>query len=152
MSQTNWFRMESAYIRLFILSLGIICSTATATFPQHYDCQPRVTNLELVTRGLPHTFYDQAKESIHALFPKHTILAERRTAHIGQVDYAMLAYQETPGDTVRIIALAVHWESRSAWNLESECSPDDWTVGFLNTMETLAALPDSQSSRDGITH
>jgi hypothetical protein len=139
-------------MRLFILSLGIICSAVAVSFGQHYDCQPRITAHEPVTHGLPYTFYDQATESIHALFPKHTILIARRTAHIGQVDYAMLAYQETPEDTVHIIALAVYWENRSAWNLDADCSPDSWPEGLLHTMEILADLPNSASSRDRPSH
>jgi hypothetical protein len=123
----------------------LACAAASAdpavADAQDSTCTPRVTRRTTINRTLPHALYDQAMESLRAMHPDRRVLAARRVSRIGQVEYTLLAYQRTPTDSVRIVALAVHWESNAGWDLDVACAEPGWTQGLLSVMEALAALP-----------
>jgi hypothetical protein len=94
-----------------------------------------------LSRGLPQSFYDQALASIAALYPGHELLLGRRAGMLGQMEYALVVYRETPqADSVHIEASAVNRSSARAWSVEATCRATDQAQGLVSTLETLANL------------
>lgn len=107
-------------MRILLISI-ILLITTFYIFGQQDECSPKVGSRESISRWLPQAFYDQAEESIQAIYPKHKIIIARRDSVIEKVEFALLVYQEIPEDTVHIVALAVYWKGRKAWDLEAAC-------------------------------
>jgi hypothetical protein len=126
-----------------IAVLGLILLLGALPDSAHgQECRPSVLRRAEVSRNLPYVLHDQATESLRALAPAHRILVSRRTATIGRVEYALVAYQETSTtDSVRIIALAVDWSGPASWDLSATCEAGAFPDGLLNTMTALARLP-----------
>lgn len=57
------------------------------------DCRPRAAERSPASRSGSTNFYDQASDSIAALYPGHRLLAERRAGTLGSVEYSLIAYQ-----------------------------------------------------------
>ena len=107
-----------------------------------------VSNTEY-SRILPHAFYDQAISSLPHLFPKHVLLASRRSGVLGEVVYAMVCFKETQAsERVVIQAVAVHRDR--AWNLEviAPSSYGDTLVLVLEQIEKLPSNSALQGTRD----
>jgi len=90
------------------------------------------------SRILPHAFYDQALSSLPHLFPKHVMLASRRSGSLGKVVYALVCFKETQAsDQVVIQGVAVHGDR--AWNLEAS-APASYGDTLLQVLEQIAKL------------
>jgi hypothetical protein len=97
------------------------------------------------SRILPHAFYDQALASLKSLFPKHVLLAARRAGVIGEVQYALVCFKETPSsERVVIEASAVHRDH--AWNLEA-IAPPAFGDTLVQVLEQIALLPSTRSAQ-----
>jgi hypothetical protein len=103
-------------------------------------CRRAVTERSPPIRSGTANYYDQGRDSIAALHPHHRLLAERRTGLFGRVEYSLLAYQPDPSALVSISALAVDWEARRTWSIESSCRVDAWAGGLVDTIAALGAL------------
>jgi hypothetical protein len=104
-------------------------------------CRPAVAERSSPTRTATTAFYDQGRDSIAALHPRHRLLAERRSGTIGRVEYSLIAYQPEMTAPVSISILAVDWEARRAWSIETSCRPGDWAGGLVDAIATAGALP-----------
>jgi hypothetical protein len=105
-------------------------------------CRPVVKESSAPGRTATASYYDQGRDSIVALHPRHRLLAERRSGQIGRVEYSLLAYQPQPSSSpVTISALAVDWEARRSWWIESACSAAAWPTGLIDFLATLGGLP-----------
>jgi hypothetical protein len=126
---TEWFALAT----LFLASSQPPAARET--------CRPAVTERSLPSRSGTANYYDQGRDSIAALHPLHRLLAERRIGQFGRVEYSLLAYQPEPAAVVSISSLAVDWEARRAWSIESSCGVDAWVGGLIDTIAALGALP-----------
>lgn len=92
------------------------------------------------SRILPHAFYDQALSSLPHLFPKHVLLASRRSGALGEVVYALVCFKETQSsDQVVIQGVAVH--RNQAWNLEAIASSSSYGDTVMQVLEQIGKLP-----------
>jgi hypothetical protein len=105
------------------------------------DCRPSVLERSSPTRSETENYYDQGRASIAVIYPRHRLLAERRAGQFGAVQYALLAYQPESSAVVSIRALAVDWQARRAWSIESACAVDVWAGGLISTLVALGGLP-----------
>jgi hypothetical protein len=112
------------------------------------DCRPAVLERSPPTRGVTENYYDQGRDSIAAIYPRHRLLAERRGGVFGRVEYSLLAYQPSARAPVSITAIAVDWQNRRAWSIDSSCVVDAWAGGLIDTLSALAgrAGPDRPSA------
>jgi hypothetical protein len=104
------------------------------------DCRPAVLERSPPTRGLTERYYDQGRDSIDAIYPRHRLLAERRVGLFGRVEYSLLAYQPAERAPVSITAIAVDWKNRRAWSIDSSCVFDAWAGGLIDALAALAGL------------
>ncbi|MGB2714274.1 MAG: hypothetical protein WBC51_08865 [Vicinamibacterales bacterium] len=102
------------------------------------DCRPAVLERSPPTRGVTENYYDQGRDSIAAIHPRHRLLAERRAGLFGRVEYSLLAYQPAARAPVSITAIAVDWQSRRAWSIDSSCVLDAWAGGLIDTLAAVA--------------
>jgi hypothetical protein len=124
-------------LALLLIAAGIRPSPPIGPAP----CRPAVTPRRDISRGLPESFYDQGRASLPAMYPRHRLLAERRDGRIGNVQYALLAFQTAPEDSVTLQAVAVDWTRRNrAWDLDARCPADEWSGGLIAMLEAIAAL------------
>jgi hypothetical protein len=86
-------------------------------------------------------YFDRSRPS-PTIRPNH-VLAHRRRATAGSVEYSLLVHQPAPLGVVTLSAFAVHPESRRTWFLTSRCPFDEWLSGLTTMMEALRALPAS---------
>jgi len=128
--------LRSILVAVSLLAASI--TEAASDIPLESGSILRISDAE-VSRVLPHAFYDQAMASLPQLYPKHVLLAARRSGRLGDVRYALVCYKETPAsERVIIQAMAVH--EGQAWSLEAIAS-----VLYENTLievlEQIARLP-----------
>ena len=102
------------------------------------DCRPAVLERSPPTRGVTENYYDQGRDSIGAIHPGHRLLAERRAGRIGRVEYSLLAYQPAAPAPVSINAIAVDWQNRRAWSINTSCLVHAWAGGLIDTLAALA--------------
>ena len=115
------------------------------------DCRPAVLERSPPTRGLTERYYDQGRDSIDAMYPRHRLLAERRAGLFGPVEYSLLAYQPAERAPVSINAIAVDWKNSRAWSMDSSCVFDAWAGGLIDTLAALAGRADPpQASADAV--
>jgi uncharacterized protein len=96
------------------------------------------------SRFLPHAFYDQAIASLPHVYPKHVLLASRRTGELGEVRYALVCFKESPeSERVTIQAVAVH--GRQAWRFETY-APLSYEDTLVEVLEQISKLPARTSS------
>lgn len=105
------------------------------------NCRPAVLERSTPTRNVTANYYEQGRDSIAAIYPRHRLLAERRAGLVGRVEYSLLAYQPEASARVAISAFAVDWQARRAWSIESSCVVDAWADGLIDTLMALAGLP-----------
>jgi hypothetical protein len=104
-------------------------------------CTPHV-QARPISRNLPHALHDQALESLKILYPQHQLLVARRSAVLGPVEYALVAYRQTLGaDTIQIAATAVVLSSAQAWSVDATCTTGQLPEALVSMMEILANLP-----------
>jgi hypothetical protein len=104
-------------------------------------CRPAVVERESPVRNAIDGYDVQGRDSIVAIHPRHRLLAERRAGRLGRVEYSLLAYQPEASAPVSTGALAVDWQARRGWSIESSCDIGAWAGGLPGTMVALAALP-----------
>ncbi len=73
------------------------------------------------------------------LFPKHVLLAGRRSGVLGEVVYALLCYRETPSSEQVIIQAVAVFKDR-AWTLNA-ISPLAYGDTLLQVLEHIGKLP-----------
>ena len=131
--------MRSLWVLIFAVSL-VAQDRQGSPSTQSAPCEPTVTPRQ-VWRGLPQAFYDQGRESVPAMYPRHRFLADRRDGRIGNVEYSLLAFQVTPEDSVTLEAVAVEWQRGDrGWDLKATYPIDKWSGGLIAMLEALAAL------------
>jgi hypothetical protein len=94
------------------------------------------------SRVLPHTFVDQALESIPHTSPGAQVLVSRRTGRLGAIDYGLIVYRPSPtADSVLIEGVAVDvGATPQAWDFATTCSLGSWPEGLLRTLEAVSQL------------
>ena len=112
------------------------------------ECRPIFTSASSPSRSATAVYYDQARDSIAALYPRHRLLAERRSGQFGRIEYSLVAYQSNPTEPVTISLLAVDWEARRSWSLESSCSAGAWPGGLIEAIVALGTLPGQTTTSD----
>jgi hypothetical protein len=91
------------------------------------------------SRVLPHAFHDQAIASLPQIFPKHVLLASRRSGVFGEVFYALVCFKETQAsEPVIIQAVAVHRDQ--AWTLDA-IAPPSFGDTLMQVLEQIGKLP-----------
>lgn len=126
----------------FALATALLLSGQPAA---RLECRPAVIEIASPGRTATANYYDQGRDSIAVLHPRHRLLAERRAGQFGRIEYSLLAYQAEPAGPVTIGAFAVDWEARRSWSIESSCRAAGWTGGLVDAMAALGALPNQQS-------
>ncbi len=104
----------------------------------------RITEIEY-SRILPQSFYDQALSSLPHLFPKHTMLAARRSGNLGKVNYALVCYRDTPSSQRVAIQAVATYEGR-AWRLETT-SASSYADTLLQVLEQISKLPSYKAAQ-----
>jgi hypothetical protein len=122
-----------------LLAATLLASSQQAT--ARGECRPLVTNASSPSRSATAVYYEQARDSIAALYPRHRLLAERRSGQFGRIEYSLVAYQSDPTEPVTISLLAVDWEARRSWSLESSCRVGAWPGGLIEAIVALGTLP-----------
>jgi hypothetical protein len=131
--------MRPAMLRLRFI-LGLISAVVPQTARAQGACIPQV-QARPAFRNLPSLFHDQALESLRTLYPLHEVLVARRTATLGQVEYGLVVYRETPSaDSVHIGAVAVAHSGNHAWDLDATCPTAQLPDALVSTMEALTNL------------
>jgi hypothetical protein len=131
--------MLNAFALIIVAALAVAETQSPKPQPPT-SCEPTVTVHQNLSRGLPAAFYDQGRESISTIFPKHRLLADRREGRIANINYSLLVFQPVPGEPVKLQALAVDWTRLRAWDLDAACSADRWTDGLIAVLEAIAAI------------
>jgi hypothetical protein len=90
-------------------------------------------------RTLPHVFHDQATSSLPHVFPRHVLLASRRSGVLGDVVYALVCFKETPSSE-RVVIQAVAVRGDRAWNLEA-IAPLRYGDTLVQVLEQIQMLP-----------
>ena len=125
-------------ILMGVLLLAAPITEAARDIPLESGSVLRISDAE-VSRILPHAFYDQAMASLPHLYPKHVLLAARRSGRFGDVRYALVCYKETAAsERVIIRAMAVH--ASQAWSLEAIASAS-YENTLIEVLEQIARLP-----------
>jgi hypothetical protein len=109
-------------------------------------CRPAVTEGSAPSRNATTNYYDQGRESISALHPRHRLVAERRSGQLGRVEYSLLAYQPEPSGAITTSAIAVDWDARRSWSIESSCGVAAWANGLIAVVAAVGALPGQKLS------
>lgn len=102
------------------------------------DCRPAVLERSPPTPRGTLNYYDQGRDSIGAISPGHRLVAERRGGLFGRVEYSLLAYQAAARAPVSITAMAIDWQNRRAWTIDSSCLGDAWIGGLIDTLAAVA--------------
>ena len=129
-----------------VLATTLLASSQQAAAPG--ACRPILTNASSPSRSATAVYYDQARDSIAALYPRHRLLAERRSRQFGRIEYSLVAYQSDPTEPVTISLLAVDWEAQHSWSLEGLCSAGAWPGGLIEAMVALGTLPGQTTTSD----
>ena len=90
-------------------------------------------------RGLPHTFHDQAVESLSALHPDLAFLDSVRLAWAGGVSYALVSWQRSGADEM-LQAQAVAVRGARAWSFDVETTPAAYPVARAELLRRIEAL------------
>lgn len=91
------------------------------------------------SRALPHAFFDQAMSSLPLLYPRHQLLASRRTGVFGEIIYALVCYKETPSSEHAVLQAVAVFKDR-AWNLNA-ISPLSYGDTLVEVLEHIGKLP-----------
>lgn len=131
--------MRQATLR-FGCVFGLLSAVAPGSAHAQGVCIPQVQARPAI-RNLPSLFHDQALESLRTLYPRHEVIVARRTATLGQVEYALVVYREAPSaDSVHIGAVAVTRSGNRAWDLDATCPVAQLPDALISTMEALTNL------------
>jgi hypothetical protein len=122
------------------LVIATVVLTSTQQPARGVDCRPAVLERSPPTRRVIENYYDQGRDSIAAMYPRHRLLAERRAGLLGALEYSLLAYRPAARAPVSISAIAVDWQNRRAWSIESSCVVDAWAAGLIDTLAAVAGL------------
>ena len=88
---------------------------------------------------MPSLYVDQALESIPRLYPKYALIAQRRSADIGEVLYSLLEFKKDAAvDAVTIEGAAVF--GPDAWVFTATCASTNAIDGLATTPERVGAL------------
>jgi hypothetical protein len=98
------------------------------------------------SRILPHTFYDQAISSLPHLFPTHVLLAGRRSGVLGDVEYALVCFKETPASEQAVFrGIAVQGDR--AWHFEATAPASAFGVTLMQILEQIEKLSSGPGAR-----
>ena len=100
--------------------------------------------LEEVTpsRIMPYTFYDQAMESIPAMYPKGQIIAKRRMGQFGEKNklfYSLVAYTIREETKVVIIGGNIIFEKK-AWSYSAQVPLESYSNYLVLILEHIARM------------
>ena len=136
--------MKVALIALATSTLTLV-SLSSAQTPVNTSCKPVFARAEY-HRGLPWTFVDQGLESMPQLYPRHQLLAHRRSSQLGEVTFSLLVYKKDvikPEVTIEGMALTEPPQDLKAWHFATRCPTEGMTDGLLTTLEEIAKLSGS---------
>src|SRR4029450_508756 len=93
------------------------------------SCEP-VFKTTQYSRGVPYAFVDQGLDSLPHVYPKHTLLAQRRYSELGGVRYSLLVYShDASKPDVTVEGEAVH--NTQAWFFSAHCSVENLPEGIV---------------------
>ncbi len=91
-------------------------------------------------KGLPHSSYDQAMNSIPALYPQHEILIKRRYGKLGPVIYSLVCYRDDKrSDKFIVNGAAIHGEK--AWTFDVEAPAESFHDTLVLILEAISRFP-----------
>jgi hypothetical protein len=92
-----------------------------------------------VHRTLPHSFHDQAVESVRALYPDGEILAAERLGRADAIQYALVSYtRERDSGFVNVDCVAT--DSRRAYRLSLVAERDRYGEAIAAVMQVMSGL------------
>lgn len=98
-------------------------------------------------RGLPHSYYDQAMESIKHLYPENDVLLGRRFGSLGEAVYSLVCYKQSKtSSNVMVTGMLVL--DKMTWHFGGEVSAENFTDSLVLILEAISKLP----QRSAVVH
>ncbi|MFZ0487033.1 MAG: hypothetical protein WAL83_08545 [Arenicellales bacterium] len=91
-------------------------------------------------RGIPYSYYDQAMESIATLYPDYVLILKRRVGTLGNAQYSIVCYKESPNRTRVRIGGSVAG-AKKAWSFAAEVPEQAFNESLVLALETISNLP-----------
>ncbi|TAJ80348.1 hypothetical protein EPO44_18630 [bacterium] len=91
-------------------------------------------------RWLPHSYFDQAIDSLHALHPDLQLLAVRRVGQLGNILYSLVCYKESRGSREVVVTGAAVTKAQ-AWRFDVRHETNAHVELLLEVLEAVAKLP-----------
>lgn len=90
-------------------------------------------------RGAPHSYYDQATESIRQLYPGNQVLVSRRVGRLGDAMYSLVCYKER-GTSEHVVVGGMVTSGRKSWLFSGETTEGQFVDTLVLVLETISRL------------
>lgn len=90
-------------------------------------------------RRVPHSYYDQAMESIKHLYPENDVLVARRFGTLGEAAYSLVCYKQSKGSS-KVIVGGMLVVGRMSWHFSGEVPAERFNDSLILILEAISKL------------
>jgi hypothetical protein len=128
---------------LMLFSISFACGA------EGIDCPPQFIDAGQYSRNTPNVYVDQAMESLPNLHPGFVLMVLKREGRVGDIDYSLLAYKESPSTNMVTIEGLASYEQNKTWMFSLLVDSNKTAEAMLCILEHVSALPsNSRFKRD----
>ena len=96
-------------------------------------------------RRLPHSYYDQAMESIAQLHPGHEVVVGRRFGTLGETEYSLLGYKRS-GESGTVEVGGIFVAGQASWRFDSRVPVDLFADSLVLILEAISKPPSNETT------